>query len=220
MKKLFLLSLCTCISLSYSFSQTSKGTKFWVVDFGINGHDSSAEKFSNFPNSSIGNSGERGFNYNTSICMGIFFKNNIAHGLSLQYNSQNYSSNNTTLMNGYNDTESNDKTLQLSYFIQRFIPVSTHFNFYGKVNAGLSKSWHDKIENNTESYTYTDDRVAVSLFVGGRYAWNKRFFIDVSSSLGSISYNWANYSVGQNIGFSIYNNSLFSNFSIGVGKTF
>jgi hypothetical protein len=220
MKKLFLLFLCTCISLSFSFGQTSKGTKFWVIDGNLGHHNSGGEKSSNSPNNTTSYGGERGINYNLSVGVSKFFRDNISHGLSLNYYSQNYFSNSYSLLSGYNDNESNDKTLQLNYFIRRFIPIFTHFNFYGAVNAGLSKSWHNKLENNVDSYNYTDDRVSMNLVVGGRYIPKRRFFIDASSSLGSISYNWANYSGGQNIGFIISNNSIFSYFSIGIGKTF
>jgi hypothetical protein len=168
----------------------------------------------------LGDRDERGFYYNVSISGGYFIKDNVANGLTLRYFSQNSFSSNYNPSRGYNDDESNGKTLELNYFIQRFIPVSTNFYFYGKADGGLSKSWNNKIENSVESYNYTENRIAVSLSLGGRYIPKKKFFIDASTSLASLGYNWANIDVGQNSGFGLYNGSIFSNFSIGVGKTF
>ena len=75
--------------------------------------------------------------------------------------------------------------------------------------------------DNLEAEKQRGYNISIKADVGMRYIFKNNFFIDTNTSLGRIGYFWANIKdVSETSGLELYSESLFSNFSIGIGKSF
>jgi hypothetical protein len=221
MKKSLLFFLCTCISLSFSFGQTSKGTKFWLVDFGINGNKGEKTTSSNAPNIMQNNSTISDNGFSLSMGIGRFFRNNVAHGLKANYYNNSGNSTNTSIGTSYKEFNAKREGVKLGYFISRFIPVSSQFYFYGELNPNIYYSrysfWYDNLEENKQN----ECSISLQASVGMRYVFKNNLFVDMNTSIGSMGYNWTNNEDNYKYSsFSLYSNPNLSNFNIGIGKSF
>ena len=221
MKKLFLFLLCTSISLSFSFGQTSKNTKFWMVNLGTFGNSSKSTHSSNSPTISQSNRTDSNNSFFVALSMGKFFKDNVAHGFRINYSNVSSHVTNNSVNNNYKEFNGNQDNVELGYFITRFIPVNSQFYFYGNLNPNVYYSYHTSKYDNLEAEKQRGYNISIKADVGMRYIFKNNFFIDTNTSLGRIGYFWANIKdVSETSGLELYSESLFSNFSIGIGKSF
>jgi hypothetical protein len=221
MKKFSLFVLCTCISISFSFGQTLKGTKYWLADFGIYGNKGNKTTSSNSPTTVRSDKTESSNGFSCSLSIGKFLRNNVANGLKANYHTIISNGTNTNTGNSYKEYYSNNETIELGYFISRFISINSQFHFYGELNPNASYYYYLYRYDNLEENKENNYRIALRANVGVRYIFKNNLFIDMNTSLGSIGYNWAtNKDFYKYSSFGLNSNLNLSNFSIGIGKSF
>lgn len=233
MKKLFLLTLCTCISHLSSFGQTQQKAKFLIIDGRY--YQNSGDNFSTYSSN-----GSRSFRYNSSSALlvnfrkGKFIKNNIAHGWGLIYNFQNnyyenseknidsdYFSSNTTVIH----------TIGLNYFLSRFIPVGKGFYLsaevngyvthdFNKTNYASTYTYQNNISKNDKDEKYNNDIVGIGINVGVRYYPKNKIFINATTSIANANYNWSSNEDFQSSKFSFIGSLDFNSFKLGIGTNF
>jgi hypothetical protein len=227
MKKISLTCLCLYIGISFSFSQTQKGNKFWVVEGRYSG--------SNFDNSSgtgtsIYNSRNSSNVYNEASLefkRGKFIKNNVAMGwgLNYRYSNSNYLDSHYFSNNGDYISSIYRHTLGINYFTTRFIPVMNHLYLFVEADAGFSYGLRTGRYTNSPS-TFEDlskernYKVGIRLNSGLRYFVGKSLFINAETTLAEASYS---KQINENYTYSYFNLSsrlsLYS-LNIGIGKNF
>jgi hypothetical protein len=220
MKKLLLFGIFLYLSISVSFSQTQKGLKFWAISGGI-GHSNQTDINSDRANKFVFYTTTRLYNsYSIYTDFGKFVKNNICHGLAIglsQYNNEFKNSRDTLIQNS--NTVESGKTLQVKYFIRRFIPVIPQLYAFGEVNTNFRYSLEQKTYNNKDRED-KNRSVNLEVILGLRYATKKSLFIDATANLGSLTYGWGESDNSTSSGLFIYTGNQFSYFNIGIGKTF
>ena len=220
MKKLLLFGILLYASISISFSQTQKGLKFLAISGGI-GHSNQTDVnpyriniLKYYTTNRLYNS----FSVNTNF--GKFIKDNVCHGLGVsygQYKNDVYNSLDTLNQN-YNNIETG-KTLEVKYFIRRFIPVVPQLYAFGEVNTNFRYSLEQRTSNNKDREN-KNKSISLGLSLGLRYSTKKSLFIEASSGLGSLGYGWTEGDNSTSSGLSLYTGNQFGYFNIGIGKTF
>ncbi len=222
MKTLFLLCAFIYASISFSFGQTSKGSKFWMLSGNIQGRNTEKSLSTN-ANSSITNVFDKNKSFSLAFSGGKFLKNNLAHGISLRYEYENVLRTSTPLLSSNENYNSYKKTIELNYYVSQFISVTPQLYFYGEPNIGVSHSFGNSTYftsgNNVDNHIKSN-AITMNLNIGIRFISKKMFFIDAKSSIGKIKYESKKFDDEQISSFEIYNNPFFSFLNLGIGKNF
>jgi hypothetical protein len=233
MKKLFLLSLCTCISIFSTFGQTQRKAKFWSIEgrYGQNSSD-----YSSSFSSSMSQTSRSYLNNSLSINFykGKFIRNNVALGWGLIYNYQNNLNENTqnSVDNDYSSKSTTIiHTIGINYFLAHFIPVGKGFYLSGEANGYIAHDFNknnysytyiyqNNITKNDKDNKYNNDVIGVGIKVGIRYYPKNKFFINANSSIANASYNWSSNEDFQSNNFTLRGSFDLYNFKLGIGTNF
>ncbi len=220
MKKIFLTLLCLFTGISFSFSQTQKGDKFWVVEGRYSGYT-----FDNSLNS-LQTSKDVTNDVYLGLKKGKFIRNNIAQGLGIDYRYYNYkfSGFNNSSSNGY-FSNFNRKTFSVDYFLDRYIPVMNNLYLVVEANSNLSYTLTNRQITNTATSlidlpTQKIYQLSIGINTGLRYFIGKSFFINAETSLADVSYSYSRtdeYSISN---IALKSRLSFYSLNIGIGKNF
>lgn len=228
MKKIFLTLLCLFTGISFSFSQTQKGDKFWVVEGSYWGGTTDNNSFSvgTFANNT--RNASSGYNdISIEFKIGKFVKDNVAIGWGANYN---YFNNNYVDTKYFSNNEdyisSTDRhSLKVDYFITRFIPVMNHLYLFIEADAGLSFGLASGRYTSTATVFEERPKVrsyqaGISLNSGLRYFVGKTLFINAATTLANVSYNKDVYENYTSSFFNLSSRLSLYSLNIGIGKNF
>jgi hypothetical protein len=220
MKTLFLLSILLCASISFSFSQTSKGSKFWMLGGGYGHSKKVSDSYDKITNPTISSRTELFDSYSINANFGKFIRDNICQGFEGGYsylNIEAYYPSDTIIIR--NNTLQNEKVLNVKYFIRKFIPIFPQLYAFGEFNGGLSHRIDTNSQNNRD-YQSKNTSINLGLKLGVRYTSKKSFFVDATTDIASAYYALGSDNNSKSTYFGIYGIPQFNQFRIGLGRTF
>jgi hypothetical protein len=226
MKKFFLLSFVFfLLNTSFSYAQIQRKTKFWTITGQLYSSNDESRSSSNSSSSSYGSTGNSDYNsLNLEFKQAKFIKDGFARGflVGTRYGWSNYI---------YNDSSNNTDylqsgkfyTLSLGYSIAKYIPVikNTYLYVEGNPNLFYGKNFYEfsytrsaMIEKNvTERYG-----AKIQGFVGIRYFFNKKVFINADTSPISVNYEISKDDNYTSNNFYIRGITQINSLRIGIGK--